>query len=277
MIGVQMFGLYKELTEDFAGTLEELRGIGFEAAEPLVATIDRQGEIPRCIWTYELLEEGVRNLERLGMKMPSAHVGASVGEDQPSVKELLGHLHRIHDICGAENFVFSGMFSDAQGAKAWAQLLGPLASEAKADGFSVLFHNHDDEFAVITADKEKMTALDYFFRLAGEDVKMQLDIGWARMAGDEIAAAEKYADRIAELHFKDFNEEGLSGKYTRQTMPKEAFAAIGTGGVRMVEIVACSHKMKQFNGMYIIDQDMCAGSMLADLRTGYGNLSPLCR
>ena len=277
MIGTQMFGLYKELTDDFEGTLEKLHEIGFEAAEPLVATLDQQGEIPRCIWSYELLEKGVRKLEGFGMQMPSAHVGVSVGEDRLSEKELLQHLHRIHDICGATNFVFSGMFRDARGAEMYAALLGPLASLAKADGFSVLFHNHDDEFTAVTVNGATMTALDYFYELAGEDVMMQLDAGWARIAGDETAIAEQYADRIVELHFKDFTSDGLSGKYTRETLPKEAFTAIGEGGVRTAAIVESSRRMRNFNGMYIIDQDMSAGSMLSDLQTGYCNLAQLCR
>ena len=273
MIGTQVFGLYQEMAADFEGTFDRLAQIGFDVIEPLVFSIEKQEQYPMNCWSYEVLERGIRRIGQLGMQMPSVHVGVVGGEYWPTPESLLKELKRIHSICGAKNFVFSGMFTDAENAELYASLLGPLAAEAKADGYKILFHAHNDEFTVLNMDGGPITALDYFCRLAGEDVLLQMDIGWARFAGDEVEISRQYADRIVELHFKDFNAEGISGKYTRQNVPKETFMPIGEGEVRTEEVIRMSRSMKNFNGLYIIDQDMSGGDMMEDLRIGYRNIA----
>lgn len=118
------------------------------------------------------------------------------------------------------------------------------------------------------------TALDVFFDAAGPNVKLQLDIGWAGIAGDELAAVKKYADRIVEIHCKDFYE-GARGTYSLFTMPKDLFAPIGEGSIRTKETLKMCNDLPYYNGVVLIDQDHSVGSLLDDIQTGFHNLQEI--
>lgn len=139
-------------------------------------------------------------------------------------------------------------------------------------GVTILCHTHDDEFQKISYQADRKEALQAFFDLAGPDVMLQLDIGWAAMAADEVSIAERYADRIVSLHLKDFYPGFREGDFTRTTVPESQFAPIGAGAVKHDKVVAMRSHYPHFNGSLIIDQDKYAGNMLDALRTGYENV-----
>lgn len=272
-IGTQTFGLSKELTEDFAGTLKTLHEIGFTCIEPLVLFQEEQKQNQKHLWTYELIKEAKPLLDSYGMKIPSAHVGVGMGFFMMPAKTVIENLIKLHKEFGIDTFVLSGIFHSKMVAKKWGKLANEVAKALKPYGCKILYHNHDDEFTMIKVNGKTMSAMDYFLEIAGPDVKLQIDIGWAAVAGDECAIVKKYADRIVELHFKDFYQEALDSNYSRAKMPDNAFAPIGEGGVKSEAIVKMCQDFPHFNGTILIDQDKYTGSMINALRIGYKNLA----
>lgn len=259
MLGINTFCLRKAIANDVSEVIRQLHEMGCEMVEPFVISEEALGAIKA-------------EADKWGMTIPSVHLDFGGSSIAPDAEEMLPKLQSMHKKYGVDTFVISGLFTDAAGAKQWAVLCRNLAAALKADGCRVLYHNHDYEIREIHADGEVLPALDIFFRYTGPDVLLQLDIGWAGMAGNEVAVAKRYADRIWSLHLKDFFP-GYRGKYECRTIPQEGFCAIGTGDVRHREVLALRDQMPNFCGTLILDQDKSSGDLMDDLRTGIRNVT----
>ncbi len=270
MIGTQTFGLAKELDSNFYGTLDTLHSIGIDAVEPCVLFKQRQETQMRNVWALDTLAEAQSYLDKLGMIIPSVHIFTAPGGPHLSLETLAENIRTIHKKTGITAFIFSGMFCADQQMLSWANALQELSNAVHPYGCTVVYHNHDDEFHASQEDGRIL--LDKFFDLLDENVMLQLDVGWAGMAGDEVAALKKYADRILSLHFKDFYPQFRNGSYNREHAPTELFAPVGAGGIRTEEIVKLRGILPRFNGSLIIDQDQYSGSMLDALKIGCQNL-----
>lgn len=264
MIGTQLFGLRNILMKDRAGTLCTLKEMGFEAIEPTVSVAKKKSLWNPSAWTIFSLQERFTEVQKIGLAVPSAHV--DLGLFGQSAEKIISLIRQVKMKTDISVFVFSGMFSTEKKAKKWGELLHRVSDAVKDAGCTILYHNHDMEFHTVSG---KMI-LDVFFEYAGPDVGLQLDIGWAGMAWDEIKAAEKYADRIVEIHCKDF--AGGRGQYTSLKTPQEMFVPIGAGIIETEQIVRMSSSFPRFHGIFIIDQDNSAGDLIEDLRIGFDNL-----
>ena len=274
-IGTQLYGLGKELQSDFRGTIEELHRIGFECVEPMCIPTERQFFMPPNTFSYKRLENLIRELEKHNMTIPSVHLGAGMGGYMKPARTVINSIQKLHNRFGVENFVFSGMFSNPKDAVRWGVLLRETADAAASFNCRIIYHNHDVEMEEITSEGKNRTLLDVFFEESGEKVLMQLDIGWAAYAADEISVFEQYADRIIEIHCKDFTTRALSSGVKRDDIPAEGFAAIGSGAVKTAEIIKRLNDLPKFNGTVLIDQDKTGGLMLDDLEAGFRYLDGL--
>ena len=272
-IGTQTFGLAKEFTEDFFGTIEKLHGIGFTSIEPLVLFQEEQKKSTNNLWSYELLKKAKPVLESYGMTIPSVHVGVGIGIFTMPANTIIKNLIYLHEEMDIHTFVFSGMLHTKMEAKKWGKLLNKVSNAMRPYGCTIAYHNHEVEFDLIKVKGERLSVMDYLLEVAGPDVKLQLDIGWAALKGDECVVAKKYADRIVELHYKDFYKEGVSGKYNHNNMPEDQFAPIGEGIVQSEALFNLCHEFPNFNGAFIIDQDKYTGNMLDALCIGHQNIS----
>ncbi len=272
-IGTQTFGLAKEMTADLTGTLQALHNIGFNAVEPLVLFNDKQGKTPRNLWAQDTLSQALPVMDELGMVIPSIHIGVGYGWLSMPVNMIAKNILSLQEKTGAHDYVISGLFATPAQTKHWAKLMRKVSDAVHPNGARILCHTHDDEFRKISYRSESREAIDVFFELVGPDVMLQLDIGWAAMAGDEVAIATRYADRIASLHLKDFYPSFREGGFNRTTVPESQFAPIGSGAVKHAQVVAMREQFPYFNGSLIIDQDKYAADMLESLKVGYENVS----
>ena len=272
IIGTQTFGLKDELNKDFDQTLREVCDMGFQTVEPLILFQEVQGQKDKNLWSYETFRRAKELLDVSGVRVTQVHVGAGVGLFTMPAKTIVDNVKYLKENFGVTGFVFSGVFRSKTVAKKWGKLLHDVAAEVSPYGCYVLYHPHNDEFMKV---RETENALDIFFQYAGDNVYLQLDIGWAALAADELRIAKKYGRRIMSLHCKDFYEQGLTGQYTRKNMPIEVFAPIGEGKIKTRELVGFCQTLPNFNGTVIIDQDKSAGNMMEDLEKGYLNLKEL--
>ena len=77
-----------------------------------------------------------------------------------------------------------------------------LGEAAKKKGMTLLYHNHDFEFALIDGEY----ALDVLYReVPASLLETELDICWVNISGEDPAAyIRKYAGRAPVVHLKDF-------------------------------------------------------------------------
>lgn len=271
-LGVQLFGLSQELTEDFEGTFAQLKALGFDTVEPFFVMLKKQGKLPGNFWSYEYLDRGIAAAKKYGLQIHSLHVGISSGPAIMPVRMVAAGIRRVVEKTDIRYFVISGLFSNDGEAKRWGTIMRRLA-EALADTDAVLvYHNHDGELYPIFEGGKAHCPLETFFSYAGPSVKLQLDIGWAAMAADEREVFDAFGDRFVSLHCKDFCPGVRSPKLNRDQVKPEQFAPIGTGVVRTQELVQKAVRAPGFNGDIIIDQDKCATSRMEELRIGRENL-----
>ena len=271
MIGINTFGLIPKIQENIPETFRAIAESGFEEVELLVFPKKKQGKLPLAIATEETIPLLIAEAKRNGLQVRCAHVFSGFLCFLMPQKKLICYFEKLYRQYGIDTFVFSGMFRDAKGAKKWARFLRKLSERLGSEDIRILYHNHSQEFAMIQIDDQKMTALDFFFSLAGEKIGMQLDIGWAGICADEVKVAQKYADRIVSLHLKDFTA-GTRGNFKNESMPKERFCAIGDGEIRTAEVLAIRNTFPNFNGSIVIDQDHSTTDILEDIRIGYQNI-----
>lgn len=276
MIGVNTYGLIDIMQADFTGTLRVLVDTGFEAVEGLVVPKKDHRDLPLAITSESSFPAFAGEVKKYGMTIPSVHVFNRKGNRFLPRESVLRTVRELRHEFGVTDFVFSGAFSDAKGARFWAEYLSDLVQALQGDDCHILYHNHDHELTEICVDGEKVQAIDYFFRLLDRNVLLELDIGWAGNVSDEVVFAKRYADRIRTLHLKDF-VHGSRGKYRNPYVPKELFVAIGEGEIKTKEILRLRNSLPNFSGSVIIDQDFSAGNMLEDLQTGFRNVENMMR
>ncbi len=268
MIAVQGFGLKKEFEEDLVGTIRKIREIGFDGIEPLILFQAEQGKMPKNVWAQDTQEIAFAAMKELGMQIPSAHIGVGFGPFTMPAGNVIQGILQAHADYGIDTFVMTAPFGSAMVARHWAKLAKTVSDAVKPQGCRILYHNHDDEFHAVRGDGN---ALDLFLKKTSPDVLLQIDIGWAGMAGGEYEIVKRYGDKLHTLHLKDFYGQ-YRGSYTRKNMPDAAFAPIGEGAIRTKDCIALSKTLPNFSGSYIIDQDKSTRDMLEDLKVGYENI-----
>lgn len=108
-----------------------------------------------------------------------------------------------------------------------------LAKALSAEGITFAFHNHDVELKVAYRGVPAL----YLMCAHTEQLKIELDIGWAQYAGkDPAGVIRDLGDRICALHVKDFitgevDRTGPNGSHS--IMPR--FTTPGTGLLKMAE------------------------------------------
>lgn len=271
-ICTQTFGLGKEFSEDLIGTIHKLHQIGFDGIEPFVMFNAQQGKLPKNLWAQDTLAIAKKEMDALGMTIPSAHIGVAFGWFSMPVNTIAQNIQMVHEQFGITDFVISSTFGTVAQTKHWAKMMRKITDAIGPFGCRVLYHNHDDEFHKVRHQGEEVEAMEAYLDLAGKDMLLQMDIGWAGIAGDEETIVERYSSNIASLHLKDFYPAYRNGHYTRKYMPTEAFAAIGDGAVKTEQILAKRNLLPNFSGNVIIDQDKSTDDMLKALETGYGHV-----
>jgi sugar phosphate isomerase/epimerase len=190
-VGIQLYSVRTEMLADAVGTLKRLAKIGYKELE---SARSAKGNY------YGLGAKEIKKIASdLGMTVRSGHVhidkdwqrsidaAAEAGQDYlicsslPSAGQTIANYQKVADV-----------FSKA-------------AEDCKKAGITFGYHNHEYEF-----EKENGQVLyDVLLqRTDPELVKMELDLGWVIVTGnDPVAYFEKNPDRFPLWHLKDMNVE----------------------------------------------------------------------
>ena len=206
-LGVQLWSVRDQLQVDVRQTLAEIAAIGYREVE--LFGLDG-GNLSDKPFFGLSAREFAAALEGVGLIAPITHFmgGAmNIGEIAEVAQEV-GVRHLVVPIAPEFTEIEDGEFR-MRGVKGRDQLdmiaerLSRQGELARASGVGFGYHNHQMEFA----DLGDENAFDYLFSQADSDlVKIELDIGWALVAGvDPIEILRRYAGRVIAVHLKDYD------------------------------------------------------------------------
>jgi sugar phosphate isomerase/epimerase len=289
-MGLELFTVRDVMTDQksYISTLEKVAEIGYKEIEPAGGYGSLQPNEFRAL------------LDRLGLSMPSTHSGATEGPDLE--KQLEGF-----QIMGMKYTGISagGSGRGARGGRGAAAAAGGAASSegngsvredpqstteqvkrtaaqdnahgkiAQRFGMKILIHNHTVEFAPLS-DNSNMCPYDILLAETDPElVAMQMDIGWASIAGQDVLARfRKYPGRFELWHVKD--SAGIPQMTPQMTTGERHsiadLAPVGLGAIdyrtifQNAELAGLKH--------FCIEQDNAAawGDSVAAARVSYDNL-----
>jgi sugar phosphate isomerase/epimerase len=207
-IGLELYTVRDVMQKDYEGVLEKIASFGYKEVEPANGYNNMSPKDWRAM------------LDRYGLSAPSTHSGLPPGDTVEARLEggqVMGFKY-IENLGGGAPAGARGPAPAARRApatrpsegrttemvKRQAQTLNENGRIAQKFGMKMIVHNHTREFAVL-ADNTNMRPYDIL--LAETDpalVAMQLDIGWASVAGQNILAMfKKNPGRFECWHVKD--------------------------------------------------------------------------
>lgn len=254
-IGLQLYTVGHEMDTDPASTLKAVAAAGYKTVElsPLSKTPAKELR---------------KMLDDTGLANPSGHYML------PDLMTRLNEMTDFAHLFGQEFMIVTvpwvadpsrfkpdpqmgqfGLFLAIIGGLTlddwkWnAEQFNKIGEQVKKAGLQLGYHNHNFEWRAYG----NTTGYDEFLRLTDPGlVKLELDCGWATVAGQDAAGyLTKHPDRYALLHIKDF-KKGFTPRTS--LMGKDAGAPLGTelghGAIDYRGIFAAAQKAK-IRAMYV--------------------------
>jgi len=290
-IGVQLYTVGDQMRADFEGTLAKVAEIGYRQVE-FAGYSNKSARDVRAI------------LDRLHLKAPSTHIGMELLrtdlDAQMEYANIVGHEYIVIPSLGRSETPMNTV-------DAWKRVAAEcntMGARLKSKGLKLAFHSHTGEFVSVGGGK---TGMDVFLSETDPSLfNFQLDLGWARVAGqDPVAWFKRYPNRFVMWHVKDFenlqaaqSREAVTLREAATTTPRAAGAAppqrapgaggaprppqpgrpspVGSGDIDFKPILA----EWKTSGMqyFFVEQDGAAqwtGGSLASIATSYRNLRAL--
>ncbi len=191
-VGLQLYSVRGDMEQDFKGTLQKVKDMGYDGVE----FAGLFGNAPEQVnaWCKEI-----------GLNPISAHV---------PLAEMLADIDKViadYKAVGCEYIVVPYVTEERRpGGELFMQMIEEIRSigeKCKAAGLTLLYHNHDFEFAKTESGE---FGLDYLYANVPADLlQTELDQCWVKYAGqDPVEYLKKYADRAPVVHLKDYYKEG---------------------------------------------------------------------
>lgn len=253
-IGLQLYTIGDQMRSDFNGALEKVANVGYKHVE-FAGYFNKPAAEVRA------------TLDRLKLRSPSTHIGMDLLrrdlEAQMSYAEIVGHEYITIPSLGRTETPMTTV-------DAWQRIAdecNTMGQKVRARGLKLAFHSHSAEFVTVG---EGTTGMDVFVRETDPAVfNFQLDLGWARFAGqDPVAWFKRYPNRFRMWHVKDIDSLAVAqkGKPT----------AVGTGAVDFKPILAAWKD----SGLeyFFVEHDGASswpGGSIAAIKTSFENLRTL--
>ncbi|WP_440767032.1 sugar phosphate isomerase/epimerase family protein [Natronorubrum sp. DTA7] len=143
-------------------------------------------------------------LERNDLAPAAAHVGLEAFEER--YEETVELYERLDCETLVIPWLEPEQFDSRETVADVATRLRTVADDLDDDGFSLHYHNHDQEFAPVgdhTGMDELLARID--------ELGFEIDLGWVGVGGaDPVAFVDRYADRISHVHFADADVDSAS-------------------------------------------------------------------
>jgi sugar phosphate isomerase/epimerase len=298
-IGLQLFTVRDRFPNDYEGTLLAVAKIGYKEVQPTIS----YGTHP--------LSQIKEYLDRAGLTAPTTHVSPPAGPDLERTLDAyaaIGHRYTTVNLRSGRGGGAGGAGGAPRGApgaapgsapggggggagaprpaaprqtldaaKRTAQQLNDIGRITQKHGIKVIVHNHTEEFEPLADSSQR----PYDILLAETDpslVAMELDIGWATVAGQNALELFKRAPGRFEIwHVKDVaGLASLNGAANQSERHRAArIVPLGQGEIdyRPIFAQASLAGMKHF----YVEQDSApqSGNSLGDAAISYNNLAKI--
>jgi sugar phosphate isomerase/epimerase len=253
-IGLQLYSLGKELTDDVPGGLKKVAQIGYKTAEAA-------GYGAGKLYGVEI-SDFKKMAADAGLKITGSHVNPPVRkyttENKGEIADFWKKTVDDHAKLGVICLVQPGMpaVESNDEAKIVCEVFNKAGEIAKAAGIKWGYHNHSGEFQKAVKDEDKgkrgvQGDVIYDLLLNGTDPKLvffEMDVYWTVMGqNDPLEYFAKYPGRFPILHIKDRLVLGKSGMMNFENI----FNAAYKNGLEefYVEIEGIRNGMTQFEGV----------------------------
>lgn len=212
-IGLQLYTLRNEMSEDFAGTLARVAELGFKEME-FAGYMGNSAADVRSM------------LDANGLTSPAAHIQLLAIRDnlerEIETAQTIGQKYIVVPILPPNERTIADYHRHAEA-------LNRAGEACKAAGLKMGYHNHDFEFATVQGQRP----YDILVEETDPDlVAMELDLFWITKAGvDPAEYINKYPGRFTMLHVKDMDTLGRMADVGKGTIKfAELFSRVDTGG-----------------------------------------------
>ncbi len=196
-LGLQLFSVREDLEKDFIGTLKKVKEIGYEGGE--------------LAGLYGKTASEVRSaFEEAGLIPISAHVAY-----QDLIPDIEGLVKTYNEI-GCKYIVIPYLPEDLRyGTEKYPEVVSGIRKIGEICvkyGITLLYHNHDFEFAKNQSGKY---VLDVLYEEIPESIlQTEIDTCWVNVAGENPCDyVRKYTGRAPIVHLKDFDGEKSKNMY----------------------------------------------------------------
>ena len=214
-IGLQLYTLRKEMTNDFEGTLERVAELGYKEMEFAGYYGRSAGEVRDL-------------LDRLGLSSPASHI---------SLDLIRNDLNKQIDIAGeiGQSYIVIPSVPAAERTlsdfKKHAETLNEVGQKCREAGLTIVYHNHSFEFEAQGA------GTGYEHLLAQTDantVYFELDLYWAVNANvSPISLFRENPGRFPLVHVKDRSPDGEMADVGQGEIDfSEIFSYAETAGIK---------------------------------------------
>ena len=240
-LGVQLYSVRDEITEDMDKTLGEIKAMGYDYVQ-------------FAGFFGKTAEEAKALSDKHGLKNTSIHFGISeiLNETEKTVKDMktLGIKHFV--VPSVPQNIF---FDDWAGT---VEMFKKAATICKENDLFFGYHNHAVEFSDIDGEK----VFDKLLKDVGTDLLLpEFDVGWMESTGEVPAKyLEKYAGFVPLLHLKDYVK----------TEEKLSFVPCGSGMLDIPSVIEAADKYGVED--IIVEQD---GGCLANIKKSIEYLKSL--
>lgn len=239
-VAIQLYSLRDVAAKDVAGTLRKVAAMGYVGVE-FAGYYDLDGVVLR------------KMLDDCGLRCAGSHVGLELLEGDSFAK-----IAAMNKVLGTDRLIVP--WADSKDLATTIARLNAAHRRAKECGMRVGFHNHVQEFEL----ENGVTKFDRIFAATPADFLVQLDIGWATCAGQNVPAIlRKYSRRIESVHIKEFS-------------PDNPNAAVGEGVVKWAEIFDVLEKETSVK-WYVVEQEKYTCGPLESAKTCIDNIRKLGR
>jgi sugar phosphate isomerase/epimerase len=262
-VGVQLYTVRNLMKSDFAGTIAKVASIGYQEVE-FAGYFDHS---PADIRSF---------LDKDGLTAPSCHVSFDIVENHwPETIDAAHVIGHSFIVCP---FIDEKLRKSPDGWKHVVDVFNRAGETSKKSGIQFAYHNHWWEFG---PDANLGGKLPYHYLLDSTDpqlVKMEMDLGWASVAGqDPVAYFKRYSGRFPLVHVKDFKAlphiaPDRLATYNSHKLEEEDMTAPGSGVIDWKHIFSYS----DLAGIqhYFLEHDVPKDPW-ATLTDGYKYLSTL--
>lgn len=249
VVGVQLYCVREEMTEDPSGTLSQLAEMGY-------THVEHANYVDRKFYGYTA-SEFKKVLAEIGLQMPSGHTvlgkdhwDASKNDFTDSWKYTIEDAATMGQKFVVSPWLDSSLYATYDDLMRFMEVFNKCGALCQKSGMKFGYHNHDFEFSV-KLNGEVM--FDLILENTDPDkVGIQLDMGNMYIAGAKAKdIVLKYPGRFETIHVKDMiKSESEDGHGYESTI-------LGQGLVGTKEVTDMSRD--QGTWLFIIEQESYQG------------------